>query len=54
MPSTAEEEMALAVGVTSFPECNSGLGSTVMPCIVEEEANPEDGKGNWLGGSGPG
>jgi hypothetical protein len=25
-----------------------------MPCAVEEGANPEDGKGNCLGGSGPG
>jgi hypothetical protein len=39
--------MALAVGVTlSLPECNSSLDSTVMPCSVEEEANPEDDKGN--------
>ena len=47
--------MPLAVGVTSsLPECNSGLDSIVMPCAVEEEANPEDGKGYWFGGSGPG
>ena len=25
-----------------------------MLCAVDEEANPEDGKGNWLGGSRPG
>lgn len=55
MPSTAEEEMTLAVGMTSsLPECNSGLDYTVIQCAVEEEANPEDGKGNWLGGAGPG
>jgi hypothetical protein len=55
MPYTAEKEMVLAEGVTSaLPECNSGLDSTVMQCAVEEEATPEDGKGNWLGDSGPG